>query len=215
MALSADTLLRMTPSQRGGLLIAILAVIVGLNWYLFFNPRSTELDGLKAERAKVSKELADVRRIGAEIPILEKEIQTLNEEFGKAQLILPGKKEIPSLLTSVSNLGRESKLEFLVFKPQPELLRDFYALVPVEIAVEGNFHDTAVFFDRVSKLPRIVSITNISMKGTPSNGKISVKTTGLISTFRFLTEEESKKIAEAKKKKEELEKQRRAAPRAR
>jgi type IV pilus assembly protein PilO len=102
-------------------------------------------------------------------------------------------------LTSISNLGRGAGLEFLLFRPKPEVPKDFYAEVPVDIAVSGTFYNVADFFVGVSKLPRIVNINNVSVSDIKSaGGRTTLKVNCLATTFRFL---EKKEIKDEKKPK--------------
>ena len=65
------------------------------------------------------------------------------------------------LLTDVTASARTPGLEFKAFRPQHEMPRDFYAEVPIEIEFSGGFHDIATFFDQISKLPRIVNVSEL------------------------------------------------------
>lgn len=76
---------------------------------------------------------------------------------------LPEKEDIPSLLAGISQSGQDSGLEFVLFQPNAEVLQDFYAEIPVSINVTGEYHNVAAFFDRVSRLSRIVDIKDIEM----------------------------------------------------
>ncbi len=207
MAITGDSLLR-TPTRTKVILVVIgIVVILFFYWWSLYSPKREQRDNLRAQRDKSVAELALLEKLSAEIPNLEREIARLSAKFAEAKEILPEKKEIPSLLTSISTLGRDSGLEFLLFKPRPEVHESSFAKIPVEISVSGGFHDVARFFDKVSKLPRIVSITNLAVK-QPRDRKlygqfITVK--GMATTYRLLTEAEAeavavKKAAEEKKK---------------
>ncbi len=206
MAITADSFLRMSSSNKVVLAIIIAAVIMGGNYWLFYSARSDELARLNRDHVQKTTELNKLEALAGKIPDLQKAIATLDDKFEKATKRVPEKREIPSLLTNVSGLARESRLQVLTFKPLPEVMESFYARVPVEISISGSFHDVAAFFDRVSKLPRIVNISNISMNRKETNGRTIITTTGLATTFRFLTEAEIAKVAEEKKAKEAREK---------
>ena len=101
---------------------------------------------------------------------------------------LPEKKEIPNLLASISSSGQDSGLEFALFEPKPENNKDFYAEIPVAVKVSGSYHNVASFFDKVSRLPRIVNIDNISItaqKQTKKEG-LSLSTSCTAITYRFI-----------------------------
>ena len=106
---------------------------------------------------------------------------------------LPNQKEIPSLLTSITNVGKGAGLDFLVFRPKPEEAKDFYSEVPVDIAVSGSFYSVANFFVAVSNLPRIVNINNVSVSDIKDvGGRSMMRVNCLATTFRFLEKKETK-----------------------
>jgi type IV pilus assembly protein PilO len=76
---------------------------------------------------------------------------------------LPEKEEIPSLLTNISKSGHEIGLEFLLFEPKAENKKDFYSEIPVVMNLRGDYHNLAIFFDKVARLSRIVNINNITI----------------------------------------------------
>jgi type IV pilus assembly protein PilO len=97
---------------------------------------------------------------------------------------LPEKKEIPSLLSSISQSGRDAGLEFLLFEPRGEQTKEFYAEIPVSIIVEGNYHKTALFFDKVARLHRIVNIDDIKMIAAKESDELRTSCTAV--TYRFV-----------------------------
>jgi type IV pilus assembly protein PilO len=90
-------------------------------------------------------------------------MQEAEAQFKIAMSALPEKEEIPSLLTSISKSGQEVGLEFLLFEPKAETRREFYAEIPVAMNIRGDYHNLAVFFDKVARLSRIVNINNITI----------------------------------------------------
>ena len=96
--------------------------------------------------------------------VFEAKLESVKRDLEIKKAQLPDKKEIPQLLTTISSLGKESGLNFLLFRPKPEVPKEFYAEIPVEIQVEGSYHEVASFFSRVGNLDRIVNITNVIME---------------------------------------------------
>ncbi len=194
MDITVESIKKLPVKQKAYILVGLLALISGLYWYLVYSPKTVELTGLVASLEKLQAELSESKAIAADLPKFKEEVERLNELLKKALLELPDKKEIPSLLTNISNLGTESGLEFLRFKPLSEAPSGFYAKVPVEINVKGTFHEVATFFDKVSKLPRIVNITQVNMGGAKEEGgRIVLTTSCLATTYRFIEGESEKK----------------------
>ena len=88
-------------------------------------------------------------------------------------------------------------MRFRKFQPLPEVMHEFYAEVPVQMVMDGGFHEFGIFFDRVSKMSRIVSVTDLKMGDPTEVGpEVTLNTSGRIVTFRFLTEAEIARNAE-------------------
>jgi type IV pilus assembly protein PilO len=97
-------------------------------------------------------------------------MQEAEAQFKTAMKALPERQEIPSLLTSISRSGQDVGLNFSLFAPKPDVPREFYAEIPVEIKATGGYHDLAVFFDKVARLPRIVNIKSLGMEMNKKKG---------------------------------------------
>ena len=108
-------------------------------------------------------------------------------QYKQVMQALPEKEEIPSLLAGISQAGKDAGLDFLLFQPKPESDKEFYAEIPVDIQVSGSFHNVAVFFDKVSNLPRIVNIRNIVMEpGRSKDVSGQIATTCQAVTYKFV-----------------------------
>lgn len=194
MDLTVESIKKLPTKQKVYLLVGLLALILGLYWYFSYRPKTIEIAELGLRLEKLQAELNESKAIASDLPRFKAEVEKLNDELKKAILELPDKKEIPSLLTNISNRGTESGLEFIRFKPLGEVPTGFYAKVPVEINVKGTFFEVASFFDKVSKLPRIVNITDVSMGGAKiEGGRIVLNTACLATTYRFIEGESAKK----------------------
>lgn len=204
MALSMDSVLKLSTPKKILILSAILCVIIGLYSYAFFIPRQDELKLLKSELSKLVKELNESKAITRDLQKFEGQVDQLNAELKNALTQLPNEKEIPEILKNISSLGKESNLEFTLFKPKPEEPQQFYAKVPIEIVVLGSYHHTGIFFDKVSKLPRIINVVDFNMtraKDSKVKGEIEnmVRTSCLINTYRFIEKKGEEKKGEEKK----------------
>jgi type IV pilus assembly protein PilO len=212
MALTMDSILKLSTQKKILILVALLCVIAGLYGYSVFLPLQEELAKLKSEDDKTTRELHESEAITRELAAFKAQVKILTEELDRALSQLPNEKEIPEMLKNVSTLGKESSLEFTLFKPRPEEPRQFYARVPVELTILGSYHNTGIFFDRVSKLPRIINIVDFNMtrakdvKGRPdAKDEILIKTSCLLNTYRFIEKKgEDKKVEEKKGGKKEV-----------
>lgn len=176
-------------------------LLVGLFFTFIYKPKVARINELKEEFDGLQVRLTKARASAKELDKYLKEYKEAQGKFRLALQLLPDKKEIPSLLEDISKSGLRSGLEFLLFKPEPEVLKGFYAEIPVTIKVKGGYHNLAVFFDQVGRLSRIVNISNIKITGTkgPKKGKTYLDASCVATTFRFL--EQAPKAKQAKKKK--------------
>jgi len=175
------------PLYQRWLIIVVLQVILFAPYYYFIHmSKDKEITKLNGELAKLQQEIEKNEKIAKRLPLLEKEIEKLDIDLAIAKSQLPEEKEIPGLLTVISNLGMQSGLDMLTFKPGTESQKDFYAEVPVQIKINGGFHNTLEFFDKVSKMPRIVTISNVKIANPKEdNGKTLIEMECSAITFRY------------------------------
>jgi type IV pilus assembly protein PilO len=187
VAITLSTIVKLPKSRKILIWACILGAIAGLYAYLVYLPASAEIEKKNATMVTREIQLGELRRIAADIKGWRAESAKLREELKLAMAQLPTSKEIPSLLANVSNLGKEAGLEFLLFRPAPEVSREFYAEIPVEIKVKGTYNDVAIFFDKVGKLPRIVNISGVSMEGAKEVfDRWEITTSCTATTFKFI-----------------------------
>ena len=145
-----------------GALLAIL-VLVGY-WHYFLRGAWEERNKARAELVRLKAEAEQTRRIAAQKPLLEQEIRLLEVRLNRAVLQLPTEKEIPSLLTRVARLGRETDLVLLLFKPGNPVAKEFYTEVPVQLKVVGTYHNLGTLFERLGRMERLVNVADLTMR---------------------------------------------------
>ncbi|MEB2343682.1 MAG: type 4a pilus biogenesis protein PilO [Deltaproteobacteria bacterium] len=165
----------------------LCALVLGLYGFLLYKPASASLEQVAAKERNLQRQVSEVRAIVANLAAFEQELSDLEQKLKLALRQLPDSKELPVLLTDISSLGKDAGLEFKLFKPKAEVVRDFYAEVPIEIEFSGSYHDIARFFDKVSKLPRIVNVNRMVMKLADADTQSTVlNVSGEATTFRFI-----------------------------
>jgi type IV pilus assembly protein PilO len=196
-----DAILERSTAQKVAILGVSVILIAALYYSFLFSPKADELAKL-ADSVEIARNEKTVKtQKAANLSRLRQDLQRLDAELKKAIAQLPEKKEIPELLSSISSKAQQSGLDVLLFRPRPESYQEFYAEVPVDITVKGNFHNTVNFFDDVGRMDRLVNIDNIGFKNpTMSGDSVVLETTSVATAFRFLDEAERKKVAEEKAK---------------
>ena len=193
-----DNLNTWSSSRRLVVCVIVLLIIGAIFYFLSFKPQKEKIAQLENTLETAQNRLSVLKNKADQLDKFIEELEEAERTFKLAMQALPDKKEIPSLLANVSQSGRDAGLEFLLFEPKPEQLKNFYAEIPVQIQVKGGYHDVGQFFEKVAGLPRIVNIHDITM--APKQAGEPLVTACKAVTYKFVETkpEESKK---AKKKK--------------
>ncbi len=189
--INLDTILALDRTKKILILAGVLVLLTALYVWLLFLPAHEKITRLDAELSKLLIKKAEQEAIVANLAAFKREYQQLELSLKQAMAQLPDKKEIPSLLENISNLGREAGLDVALFKPGAQKPKDFYAEVPVDIKLVGSFHNLLTFFFRVGNLPRIVNISDLSINKTKDGAALSsLDTVCKATTYKFLEESE-------------------------
>ena len=183
--------------QRVAILAGLIVLMVGAAVWFLFLPQYEEISQLDEKLQGLEKKLETAKVNAAELGKFQAKMQEAEAQFKIAMRALPENQEIPSLLTSISKSGQEVGLEFLLFEPKPETRREFYAEIPVAMSLRGDYHNLAVFFDKVARLSRIVNINNISV--TPGKDGRELNTACFAVTYKFVEPLPEKPAAPAAK----------------
>lgn len=188
---------RLSKIQRILIFASVFVLIIVAFIFLLYKPKLANINKLKKELGALEEKLIVAKKNAANLKKFQAMMQEAEVQFKKAMKALPEKEEIPSLLTSISRSGQDVGLEFLLFQPQKERRKEFYAEIPVSMKVVGGYHDLAIFFDKVARLSRIVNIKNISMGRIKDSPQLNTSCTAV--TYKFV--EPAPKEPSAKKKK--------------
>lgn len=179
-----EKLEQLSKGQRIAIWAGVLVlVVIGFVYFSYF-PKYKQIDKLRANLAKIEKQLEAAKRNARQLNTFRKKMQDAEEQFNIVMRALPEKEEIPSLLTGISKAGRDSGLEFVLFQPKPEVEKDFYAEIPVAMKVTGNYHGVATFFEDVAELNRIVNIRDIDMAPEKDGSELIATCTAV--TYKFI-----------------------------
>lgn len=178
---------KFTKPQRIGIYAFTLAAVIGLSvWFLFW-PKHEKIGALEKQLTTVQQQLAKAKKNARELNDWRSKMKKKEAQYKTVMRALPEKEEIPSLLAGISQAGKDAGLEFLLFQPKPESPKEFYAEIPVDINVSGTYHQVAVFFDKVSNLPRIVNMRNMKIAPKSQQKKANALTTSCQAvTYKFV-----------------------------
>jgi type IV pilus assembly protein PilO len=151
-------------SILAGVIVLLLAAFI---WFVYL-PKSDAIKKTTTSIDELDKQLTRAKLERAKLPERQKEKEEANFELQEAMKLLPNSKE----------------LDFQVFTPKAEQVKDLYIEIPVSIEVSGTYHNVAVFFESVGKMERIMNIQNMSMKPV-SDRSTTLTTTCDATTYRF------------------------------
>jgi type IV pilus assembly protein PilO len=172
--------------QKLALVSMVLIGIAALFYYYIEGPQQEALAQLNTEIGRLNQEiqiniaktrsLEELKRVNAE----------LEQQLAKNQEQLPPEDEAATLLKQISDLGIRIGLNFKLWKPgaRAEDSSKLFVRMPVDVEMNGGYHTLALFFDRISKLPRIINVSKIKMGGVKSErGRVSIQTTFELTAF--------------------------------
>jgi len=187
-----DQVAKLPASARAGIVLGISVLLAGGYFFLMYQEASGTLAKLRNQELELQRKLSEVRSVAANIGEFEEEIASLEIKLQKVLRQLPDDKELEVVLTDISNLGKTSGIEIKSFQRREELVHGFYAEVPIELELEGEYHSIGRFFDMLAGLPRIVNMGAIDMKvASESMDATILKVSGTATTFRFVGNRDS------------------------
>src|SRR6266545_4322330 len=139
-----------------------------------YRNQQEKIQALKATYEKKSTDLA--RATVADLPRFEAEYAQLHEQWMLAAELLPTDRDMPTVLRKISLSGQETGVQFQVFRPSPPRAEAYYSEMPLQITVQGGYHQVASFLAELANLRRIVTVSGVRLKGT-NNANDSKMTT--------------------------------------
>jgi type IV pilus assembly protein PilO len=176
------------PLKQRALALAILLVMICAGFYYFvYMPKDAKIKSSRSTLNTLSSEVQVLQTIEAKNKEYKRMIAALSDQLDQARLQLPGEREIPVLLEQIALFGKEAGVEFKSFRPAAEVKKDFYNEVPMALTIGGPFHNIALFLDKISHYPRIISVSNLTM-GNPvlKEGYLMLTSTCTATTYRYV-----------------------------
>lgn len=160
-----DTLKKMTSRQKLALIFLLLVITSSAFIWFVFIPTNETISQIEIEISELNNDINIQRVKIRRLEDLKQENKKLQHQLTELKEQLPPEAEVALLLKQVSELGGRSGLDFKLWKPAPKKVSSsgLYIEIPVNIEVAGAYHSVGIFFDKISKLKRIINISNIKM----------------------------------------------------
>jgi type IV pilus assembly protein PilO len=207
--MTLDDLRRLDPKNIGnwplgpklGALVILLLLIVFLSYWFDWQTQMEELDSHRAKEAQLRQTFLDKKKQAINLEAYRKQLDDIEKSFGALLKQLPSKSEMDALLTDINQAGLGRGLQFELFKPAAtETMSEFYAELPIQLRITGNYHDFGAFATDISRLSRIVTLNDIGLT-SGKDGQLIMD--AVAKTYRYLDEEEvarQRKAAKAQAK---------------
>lgn len=176
----------------------VMAFVLGLGYFFYWSGQFEEQDTLAAQETHLRDDYKLKMAQAINLEALEAQQQQVNRYVERLEKQLPSKAEMAALLSDINQAGIGRGLQFELFKPGQVLVKDYYAELPIDIKVSGSYHDIGEFAADMAKMPRIVTLNNLSLN-TGANGVLSLD--AIAKTFRYLDQDELDAQAKARKAK--------------
>ncbi|MFZ6690511.1 type 4a pilus biogenesis protein PilO [Undibacterium sp. SXout20W] len=166
----------------------VLLVVVLLSWFFYWDGQNEEINQKKQEEVKLKQDYRDKLHQAINLDALKDQRVLVQQYVAAMERQLPSKAEMGALLSDINQAGAGRGLVFNSFKPGVVTIKDYYAELPIDIKLTGNYHDLGEFVADIAMLPRIVTLNNLSIS---SNTKDSMLTLDVVAkTFRYLDKDE-------------------------
>jgi type IV pilus assembly protein PilO len=153
-----------------GAFVALSAAAIGAFWYFYEAPARAGMADRQRQLDSLRLEVAKAQNIARKLPEFRSQVADLEARLDGLRAVLPEQKDVGDLLRRIQTLATQSNLEIRGFKPQSITQKQMHAEWPIALELEGTYHDLALFFDKVSKVPRIINISQIAVKGREGRG---------------------------------------------
>jgi type IV pilus assembly protein PilO len=165
-------------------ILLICALMWGAGYYFLLKDKKVELESLEQKEVELKKTFETKQAKAVNLEAYKEQLAEMKVMFASMLEQLPRKSEVPELLVDVTRTGLINGLEFELFQPQGERPIDFYAELPIQMTVTGNYHQFGQFVSGLASLPRIVTVHDLKLGPlSEDTGKMTMNLTA--KTYRY------------------------------
>lgn len=176
-------------APRIAVFVALLIGTLAAAWWFDWRDQLATLEQREAEELTLREQWVAKKRQAVNLDEYKRQLEETDRQFGALLKQLPNRAEMDSLLSDINQAGLGRGLQFELFKPGNDVVKDFYAEMPIDVRVIGSYHDLGAFASDVARMPRIVTLNNVSIE-MPQQGQGALKLEAKAITYRYLDDEE-------------------------
>ncbi|MFT3760833.1 type 4a pilus biogenesis protein PilO [Thauera sp.] len=174
-------------APRVAVMAGLLAATLAAFWWFDWQEQADTLAQREQEEVQLRESWVAKKRQAVNLDEHRHQLAEIDRQFGALLKQLPNRAEMDSLLSDINQAGLGRGLQFELFKPGNNVVREFYAEMPIDIRVTGNYHELGEFASDVARMPRIVTLNNLAIN-TDKDGRLKLEAKAI--TYRYLDEEE-------------------------
>ncbi|MDX9988511.1 type 4a pilus biogenesis protein PilO [Thiothrix unzii] len=171
-------------SVKGLALAVLMGVVLFLGYKLVIVSQIEELEVVEQKEQELRQTFETRQKRASQLPLYQTQLAEMEHVFGDLLKQLPSNVEIPGLILDISEKGLSNGLELELFEPTGDVLMDFYAEKPIKIIAKGSYSELATFVSDIAGLPRIVTISDITLK--PEADTDMLRMEAMVRTYRYL-----------------------------
>jgi len=169
-------------------LVAILVALPVAGYFGLWQGQLEELEAGRQQEVKHKQDYLNKKKQAVNLDLHKQQLREIDTQFGALLKQLPNKSQMDALLVDINQAGLGRGLQFELFKPAAqEVVRDFYAELPIAVKVIGVYHDMGAFASDVGQLSRIVTLNDVVIEAG-KDGNLVMDVTAR--TFRYLDDDE-------------------------
>jgi type IV pilus assembly protein PilO len=182
----AKSLHELSPRAQIAVFAILAALAVGAAWRVLLGPMHDDLVARRTRLAALQGEVAKAQVVAAKLKVTEREVHNLEASLRETEAVLPDEKDPQDVLRNLHDVASDSLLDIESFKPKPIVAKAQYTEWPIELGLEGGYHDLGRFFDRLAAMPRLISVSDLEIKTKARpNGRGTIAATCIATTYVF------------------------------
>lgn len=182
-----------------GIFVVVSGLLTGAFYYYWAEPAQADMairaQKLATMQAHINKGLATARQL----PEFRKQVAELEGRLDSLRAVLPEQKDVGDLLRRIQTLATQSSLQIKGFKPAPTVTKQMHAEWPINLEIDGTYHNMGRFLDQVARFSRIINVGQLTIKAKDKPGGDSTVSASCVATTFVLLEQKAAAKAAAKK----------------
>lgn len=180
--MAQNPLARLPLIGQFGVSLLLGVLVVGGFYYFWWSEAVQQQKSKEATLAQLEQDIRALEATANKLPEFQREVQALEAKLESLKRILPPEKEMPDLMRRMQYLAAQSSLRVAKFNPAAPVQKDFYQEIPINLDLDGTYHNLGALLDRISRMSRLVNVGNFKIKAKPAATINSTVTVSAVAT---------------------------------